>query len=209
MINNQRIEAYSITNDNEKIVYISNQKSTYGPYANCKECIIMTDLELNYIKSLDINYNPYGICYSNEILCVADSNNRKIHKYTSQLQYLETLQLDFPPLFIKILDNTICVNCAFGSGLYFYNLETFQKKIKHHHGYCRQISLGSLFYEFGMDSNKLYCYNNEGNLLRQYDLKLNADYFQCTIDGCTIFYNNFFIISSFGKRRLLKFIINE
>lgn len=195
-ISNQAISPWSITHDEKNKIYISN-------YA-CR-CIISTDLDFNFIKSQKIEWRPYGICYKNQIVYVCDFNNYNLHKYSSELVLLQTIKLEIKPWTIKILNDTACINYFGTSELHFYDLDTFSFKAKYIHGPSRQAVFNSLFYEFERNSQKIYCYDDEGNLLRELEIdKIFNEFFKNGLDGCIALFNDYVVVSSHSQKKLLR-----
>jgi hypothetical protein len=107
---------------------------------------------------------PRGICFSTNILYICDWLNKRIQKYSSGLSFKETIKLDYNPIQIKIINNTVCIRSE-KTSIYFYDLVGFQ--IKHvydsHNGSI--YSIDKYFYEFYHLKNKFYCYNENGKLV--------------------------------------------
>lgn len=195
-INNQPLDSAYITTDGDNKIYITNFKA---------KSIIVTDLNFNQLKYLNTSYKPYGICWNNNgYLYVCGYDTRCIHKLNTELECIQSFKLTFEPWKIKILDSTVAIDCLSGSGLYFFDLETFNLKVKYSHGKCRHFTLGTMFYEFSVDTKKLYCYNNEGIILRDIDLDYFKEYFNHGLDGYTVLFKDFIVISIYSLGKFLK-----
>jgi hypothetical protein len=84
----------------EKHLYITDKQNN---------CIIMLDFEFNKIKtigSLGAYFNqfnkPSGICCKNGILYICDHVNQRIQIYNKDLEFIDTIKMDYNPCLIKI-----------------------------------------------------------------------------------------------------------
>lgn len=202
-INEKECDPYGVTNDGENKKYISDYAS---------KSVIMTDLEFNYLDHVgdlgsDISkFNfPAGISYSNDRVYVCDCNNRRIQIFSSDLKFIGKIdQLDYRPWHVKVNGKVACVDSRDGNGVYFYDIDTFTLKSKFNHGECRVNMLESIFYEFSLNTKKLYCYNNDGKLLREFEYDKFLEYFHDPIDGSMVQFHDFIVISSYSQQKLIR-----
>jgi hypothetical protein len=111
---------------------------------------------------------PRGLCFSASFLYICDWLNKRIEKYTPGLSYKDTIKLDYNPIQIKTVNNTVCVRNGKNS-LYFYDLMNFKlKSVYNTHNGCI-YSIDKYFYEYYHITNKFYCYNDQGKLVHEID----------------------------------------
>lgn len=200
-INKRSISCAYITNDNKSRIYISN-------YNQC-HFIMMTDLELNHIKTLETDYWPLGICFHNGIVLVCDFKGSYIHKLTAELEFIQKVKLDFVPWTVKALNKTVVINSHHDNGIYFYDLDTFNLKNRYNHGFCQIFVLGSVFYEYSKNLKKIFCYDDESSLLREFNVKYFNDYHHSGSDCSTTLFNDFIVISLHSNNHILKIYVNN
>ena len=87
------------------------------------------DNELNLIKTfgsagdgMDQLIGPRTICCQNDYLFVSDRFNKRIQILTLDLEFHDTIQLDFLPLSIAVSSTTIGIDGSIG--IFFYDLQT-------------------------------------------------------------------------------------
>ncbi len=201
-INESSIQTLFITTNNIDRIYI-NDYITHS--------ILMTDNELKLLKSIDSLNNiqfkyPSGVEYSNKKLFICDLYNKFIHKVDESLEHIQSYELDYSPLQIKIsCDTTACVKPYTEQVIYFYELDTFLLKSKYV-GHCGTISvLQTLFYEYSFRDNHLYCFNKYGELDENKKVELChlKELLNDKTDGSLILFDKKIIISSISKKKLI------
>ena len=83
----------------------------------------MMDLKFKKLKSFGskdylIEFCPYQLSCTDNLLLIADYSNMVILILTLDLQYRDCIQLDFRPITLNVLNKTICIN-----GTCFYDLD--------------------------------------------------------------------------------------
>ena len=138
--------------------------------------IIMTDLELNKIKSVgcgfktgekDLFKKPMGIfSHENSFLYVCDHENQRIQILNDKLEFKESVYLVFSPCAIKISEKVAILTGISGlkSTTCIYDFKDWVLKEKYEHGEVSLSKLSSYFFEISKES-KLYCYNSDGYLI--------------------------------------------
>ena len=65
---------------------------------------VVTNFDLNFIKYFGSMGNgdnqfkyPSSICFKNGFFCVGDTNNRRIHKFSQNLEFIKLLELEYRP----------------------------------------------------------------------------------------------------------------
>ena len=203
-IDNELFHPLRIETNNLNIAYITE-------FSRCQ--VIMTDLNFNKIKSVgsrgsnndQFNY-PNGVVLFYNKLFVTDTENKRVHVLSQDLDFEKIHSLEYKPWIIKISDEkTISISRFDKPGLYFYDFDSFQY-IKHYddHGFGRLSEISSFFCEFCKQSPKLYFYDKKGNLLNIIEMKIFGDNIASHADGILVYHNKHLIISSESKRRLLK-----
>ena len=124
-INDQKLAPDAIDfNQNEKCLYMSDWH---------KRCIFKVDLHFVLIKMINLK-KPYcviyhfGICFKNDCLLVCDANDYEIKVYDKNLEFQNSIKIDYEPIQIKASNSTICV-CS-RECVYFYrkhDLSFYQK----------------------------------------------------------------------------------
>lgn len=175
----------------------------------------MTDLRFNLIKSVGSrgngknNFcNPQGVFYHDDVLYVADADNKRVKLLNPTLEYLNCFSLNFEPRLIKIIDKIACVreNSAYSSDIYFYDIDSFILKEKYNNTHGSRISnLGLTFYAYDNETNKFYCYDKNGHYLDEIKcVKLKNKITNHYEDGLLIYYNNDLIVSMCGEKNVFK-----
>ena len=201
-INESSIQALFITTNNTDRIYI-NDYATHS--------IIMTDNELKLLKSIGSINNilfkyPSGVEYSNKKLFICDLYNKFIHKVDDNLEHIQSFELDYSPLQIKIsCDKTACVKPYTEEAIYFYELDTFLLKSKYDGHYGNVSVIESLFYEYSFKEHHLYCFNKNGELdeskkIELYHLK---ELLNDKKDGSLTLFDKKIIVTSMSKKKII------
>ena len=169
-INNESFTPRYITTDGLNKIYFTALKSR----------VIKTDLDIKFIKEFGSkgcgNENldkPCGISYFEKFIYVCDYNNRRIQKLNEDLVYKESYPLNFKPWEIEIKNNVACVRSGAETSLVFYNLNPFYLKIKVSNVNGCISSFNSWFYQYNQRKELFSCYNTNGELVNEKDLKAN------------------------------------
>jgi hypothetical protein len=200
-INSQTFRSGGITANNEdKLIYLSDDEFMHR--------IIMTDLELNFIKSIGDTYgngpsqfaHPGGICYFNNHLYVCDFNNYRIQKLTKNLEFVASFQIPIQALQIKIINSIAFIRCNRGT-ISFYHLNTFKKKFQFDKTNGPICAVNSFFYNFSIDSvvsgeKKVICFDKNGNLDEIIESYYLLKDIQFDVNSCAVYYNNQILIAT-------------
>jgi hypothetical protein len=206
-INDKIIDCYGVASDQNSFIFASSVVNN---------CMHKLDMELNLIATFGVKgttngclWVPTGICYYNNHLYICDSNNKRIQIINIELEYVGTMQLDYPPHTIRISSTTIAIY-GYNKTVNFYDLTT--KTLKRQFvGILGRIS--EIHYNFYVTSwnpsMRIHCFNNEGENINEINLDRFSQhgYFvnEWGWDGHIYFLNNSIYITSFSKRCLLKF----
>lgn len=203
-INNQAISTYFLTTNSIDKIYFSNSISNQ---------IIMTDLNLNYIKSIasiaenKCHFsNPQGVCIYNQNLFVADTGNNRVVKLNLNLEYLQCYDLNFQPRNLKIIENIVCIreNRSNYNSIHFYFAENFAFKCRYD-GYFSSInSIKSMFYVYNYHKGAFCCFNKSGELIEELNIMgfdtISNDYY----DGSLAYINGDLLFSCVKAANVLK-----
>ena len=172
---------------------------------NLNQRIIMTDLEVNFIKSVGsegakINQfdGPYDLCLLNNNLYVCDYNNKRIQVYNTELIFSKSLRVDYQPWKIKTSNSMLFIQSV-ENGLFIYNSNDFSLLKKFEHGQCRISKLDSDIYKFNHQTKKLYCYDEHANLKKEISLTFVNENFKNVWEGTFIEFNRAFLLLSCDK----------
>ena len=165
------------------------------------------DYELELIDSVDtiddgIHYEPYGICYSNDVVYVCDSYNEKIQTYTTELKLINSFKLDCYPWHIKVINDIACVRIASGDFISFYNLPSFTLKNRYHGHSGFIIVANSFFIEFCQPNKIYYCYNKDGLIMDKNHL-IMKNYIILNSYDPIVYFNDKFVVAQYNKNKLI------
>ena len=189
--NSYMIEPFSIATNNFDKIYICEYNF-----------IVMTDLDFNFIKKYGSNTteleDPRYILFHNDYLYVCDCSSMRVQKLNSDLVLKATYFLSIKPRQIQIIDKTACVR-PLHDGLYFYDLLSFELKIKYDQANGFILINDNLFFQYHKESMKIDCFDESGYFVETINLKLNhnTDYVGYFIAG--IFHGHF-IFQSIDKK---------
>ena len=170
----------------------------------------MTDYKFNLIKSVGSQgtsynqfYEPFDLCLLNNNLYVCDKINKRLQVLNNDLDFVESLKLDFHPLQIKSLNLMLAVQATME--IYFYNSSDLSCIQKYDHGLCVISQINSNIYGFNSKASKLFCYGENSNLCEEinFDHKLLDD--KCEWDGAMCELNGVLFMISHSMRRIIKF----
>jgi hypothetical protein len=121
-INDQDIRPFSLETNNKDCIYINNLNR-----------IIMTDLDLNYLKEYE--YKLECSCYMmfhNELLYVCVTNEKCLLVLNSELELCSKIYLSAKPIKLQILNNLALIGTSYDDKFfYFFNLNDFKIKYKY------------------------------------------------------------------------------
>ena len=192
---------------------IHNQTDIYvTDYAS--GCIYLLDNELNLQKTfgskgdrMDQLYYPTTICCQNKYLFVSDKVNERIQILTLDLQYHDTVQLNFHPESIAVSSATIGIQ-EYCKHIFFYDIKTKKMK-KEYPSISGRISLiDSHFYVLTYNPpKKLFIFDQEGELIDEASVESISEHIRNETgrDGSMFLMNDYLFISSFSGRKLLKY----
>jgi hypothetical protein len=204
-INGEDFESAGIEiNEEEKTLFISDI---------LKHQVLKTDFDLNKIKSCGEkgnNFNqfdlPVGICFRNNYLYICDFNNSRVQILTNNLEYVNSIKVEYNPWTIKASKSKsiLCVESYSPAGLYVYNLKNMCLLYKYNHDQCRLSEIDSFIYEFNRKSHKVYCYDKNGKLENEILLS-DASNLTDNFDGALIYFNGKLIMTCYGKKKFIRF----
>jgi hypothetical protein len=144
-----------VYDDKKNKLYVASENNLYK-----------TDLELNIKENYSLangNCLINSIDFNNNIVIICDVNKKRIiFLHSERLEYIYTLELYFKPIQVKVINNTACIRSHDFNSVHFYDLLTFKLKTKYY-GHCGTISkIGSYFYEYDIQTGKIYCYDSDG-----------------------------------------------
>ena len=107
---------------------------------------------------------PSGVCYKTGILYIFDTLNKRIQIYNNELEFIDSVKVDYQPWWIKISNSFIFVQAACIKSVFIYDLDTisFNKKIDNPSVNCRLSVISSNIYRFNSNSKSLFLYHEIG-----------------------------------------------
>ncbi len=114
------------------------------------------------------------------------------------------MKLEYTPLDIKASRSTLCVK-SIDDKINFYNLKNLLIH-KFDHGDGKISEIDSNFYELIIDTKKIYCYNENGDLKQE--VSLTEDFenmFVSSADGGLLIFNEDLLLISCFKKQVIKF----
>ena len=188
---------------NDKDIYITD---------NTKSCIYLMDIELNIKKIFgskgsgvdQFNY-PFTIFCKNEYLFVSDHANKRIQILTLNLEYHDSIQLDFDPVSIAVSSTTIGIHG--NDNTCFYDIKTKILKKKYSDIFGRISLIDSYFYVISCKPpKKLFIFDQEGELVDEACLESISEHITNLYwDGFMFLTNDYLFISSYTGKKVLKF----
>ena len=177
--------------------------------------IIMTSLDFKKLES----YGSYGsnehqfddpssICFANGYLYVSDRNNERVQILTPDLEYSNTIALNYKPYMIKVTNKRICVTCVEKTnerGIYFYCTDSLNLKHKYDESVGKLSEINSCFYLLCCNSKNVFCFNTDGVLIKEISIERLGEYLIDLYDGNMIYFNHNLFITSYRNKKLLKF----
>jgi hypothetical protein len=177
--------------------------------------ILMTDLELNLIKTIgsrgNENYQfkyPRGMCICRRgLLYITDYLNDRVQIFSKNLEYIKTLKVDFRPSQIKASNYFLCSKNDSSRICYFYDLNdlSFYQKIECNGSILSEINSSIYLYDDSSEK-KVCCFNDEGEIdeeisLNGIDTNYNAGYY----DGSIIEFNGSLLMTFKSAKRIIRF----
>ena len=193
-------------------IAFNGQNKIYFTNRNSHE-VIMTDLSLNKIKSvgsigsLNNQFNdPCGICFVNQTLYICDSKNKRIQVLSGELEHKRSISLDYEPWLIKGSNNLICIETNDGKGINFYDLnDNFSLIYNYSHGWGKISMINSCFYECCAKKSRIYCYNENAELVEEIPIDRFDNIVSNSWDGYLFFFKNMLLMLCYNKRKLIHF----
>lgn len=193
-------------NSRQKCIYILDELHSQ---------IIMTDFNFKKLDSYG-NYgsnknqfdDPSSFCFFNDYLYVSDRNNERIQILTPDLEYFNSIQLNYKPYMVKVTNKRICVTCVETTserGVYFYDSDSLKLKHKYEESVGKLSEINASFYLLCCNSKVLHCFNTDGILIKQVNVDRLGEYLIDLYDGYMICLNQNLIITSYRMKKLLKF----
>lgn len=191
------------TTDKKKLIYLTNRDSHE---------VIITDLELNKLSStgnkgsFDNQFNcPEDIFYYKAKIYICDHFNKRIQVLNEDLSFDSRFQVESYPSQIRITKNLCCITAT--SSIYYYDLKSFNMKIKHSmHGAGRLSLLAdTYFYKYlSFNGVKFKIFNNEGQLVEDVQAVGElTNFIDDWSDGCLVNFNGKILISSYNHSKLV------
>ena len=206
-INDERFDPTGVAlNQKEGKIYISDHHNHQ---------VLMTDLELNFIKSIGSRGNgdnefkyPRGMCFKKDFLYVCDYLNSRIQIFNKDLEYYKSLKVDICPTQVKASNTLLCLKSDPLNIEYFYDLEdlSFIRKIDNCTGTILSEINSSLYLYNDFSEKKVCCFNSNGVIddeirLNQIDTSYTVSY----SDGCLIEFNGSLLMTLKSAKRLIRF----
>lgn len=205
-IDNKKLRWFALATDNIQRVYITGSGSNI---------IIMTDLELNKRKLINLKIDKfndtiiYGVCYKDNFIYTSDYKHKRIIKLTSELEYVENFTVDYKPIRIYSIKDTICVRDGGKYELYFHDRITFQLKYKFCHGIGVISGINSWFYEITGISQNLYVYDASGELIKTIELSYLQDYIKSPWCGCMAYFHECLLLTCEQGSKIITFNLSK
>ena len=142
------------------------------------------DLNLNVLKAFgskgsnnDQFHFPTSLCCKDKYLYICDSANKRIQKFDLDLQYRDTIKLNFRPYSIKVSnENDVCMITG-PNGINFYDLKTKNLKYQYPNQFGRISYVNSNFYIVSNQPKKrAYCYNNSGQFIQEINIERFSEF---------------------------------
>ena len=174
-------------------------------------CIYLINKELNIIKTfgsegscMDQFIDPLTIFCQNEYLFVSDSGNKRIQIFTLDLNYHDTIQLNFHPLSIAVSSTTIGIEGS--DKTYFYDIKTKILKKEYPKIDGRISLIDSNFYvAIYKQPKKFVIFDQEGELIDECSVESISEHIQYHRDGFMFSTEDYLFVSSFSGGNVLKF----
>ena len=189
-INNQAFKPYAITLNNN-ICYILDWE---------KHCIIMTDFNFKFIKSIgskgstiDKFCYPYSIAIKDKTIYVSDNDNKRIKLFTPDLELIKAYSLDYMPCLMKISNERICIISE--KDLFIYDLNQFNLIRKLEMKIHRISELNSFIYGFDLMKKRLIIVDFDGNLCEEIKIDHFKEYITGAKDCALLFFNGNLLIT--------------
>lgn len=168
--------------------------------------IIMTDLDFEFYKSAivcpSIPGRPYGIRFYNDWLYVCDPNNKRVHKFNSNLVLHSYYTVETRPYQIQIYNDIVLLSSCTNQ-ISFYTISTFDniKTLDLHGGNICVVD--AFFYEFTKKNTTFYVFDQNSNQIDE----IHNDSFKALLsiddfDGMTYF-NGCFVLCSRQAKKLI------
>jgi hypothetical protein len=168
-INNVKITPLSLQTNNIDRIYIVDDEVS----------ILMTDLDLVYIKDYDEKKLFNHITFYNDFLYACVENDKCIVKFDSNLKLEAKYYLGIEPRQINIINNIACVIHATVS---FYELMDFKIFCQYNNEFCSggvyQDNFFILTYE---NEFKFDCFNKNGSIVDSIDFSLISEDTVCQV----------------------------
>lgn len=203
-IGNKKVLPSGVTTNGKDRIYISDQ---------INHQIIMTDLNFSKLKITGSGSNgltsPECPFYADGYLYVPDRLNSRIKKLDSDtLDLIDTYTLNFSPLQVKVIGNTMCIKPEEKPHVYFYTImgSKLILRYKYEHDMSRISVLNGYFYEYCPLKSIIHRYDCNGAIIEPLKPSskwfFNDDYDKWT--GNLVLFNDRIIISSCGSRKLIE-----
>ncbi len=176
--------------------------------------VLMLDLNLKKIKGVGSKGNtakqfdlPNGIAYFSNKIYVCDTNNKRLQILTADLEFINSISLEYQPWLIKISKEAACISRYDKGGIFFYDLEKFTLNNQYDfHGHGRISLIHSNFYESCHSNSKIYCYDSKGLLTEEIDVSKYKLYLTASADGALAVYGGNLIFTSYNQKKLVKLL---
>ena len=135
--------------------------------------IIKLDDEFNFIKSFgsfgaDFNQfvKPSGICFKNGLLYICDYGNQRIQICDKDLEFIDSVKVNYQPWMIKISNSLIFVQATCIKYLFIYDLKSLslKKRIDKPDEHCRLTVVNSNVYLFNRKSKLFFLFDDNGDI---------------------------------------------
>ena len=177
--------------------------------------IIMTTTQLYGLKTTSYTNeeaHTFGICRfiscNDSNLFVSDFGKFCIQILSLDLDFMDTIKLDFRPEMLDVSESTLCVT---GDDVFcFYNLETKTIKSRYECNFARINYISPWFYVFDWRVKTFFKFDNDGFLVDE--IKANKLFNTKNVDpydGRIGFLKKSLIVSCYSKNELIELKISE
>ena len=203
-IDGKNFKPAAIVSNNDNEIFISDWE---------EHQIIKIDMNFNKIKS----YNsfgsgdndlarPWSLSFNNNILYVCDFKNKALKLFDNNLEFTQSVKLNYLPWMMKVSDSTVCINAYVVYNTFFYSKADYTLVYFYNHQQCRINEINSCFYGYSYKTNEVFCYDDKGLFIESLSLidQIDETDSHCD-DGCIMLFDTGLAISFFKKKMIIKF----
>ena len=171
--------------------------------------IIMTDIDLNLLYEIgsngckvdEFNY-PCGLTYYSDLVYVCDTQNQRLQVYNKNLVFKQSHVLNFSPFEIQCLNSFACIRDNDQKSIHFYDLKSFELKIKYdgHNGTI--FVLNNFIYEYFNESSVIFIYNCDCEIIEIVELTPPVNDLKFNGFESICFFNGKFILATENSKKI-------